>query len=110
MFLTAVLRADTHLTVVVGEGTEVVSGNLDSTFASPASPGEIVRKFKIRGNNPTLRASAVVRGAGMIAETHGQYPAEKKSAVRSNETVMAPLPAPIEVEGTVVDHGVEVRP
>ncbi len=102
------VHADTHLTIVPGEGTELLDGMGEMTFASPEQAGVVVKKIRIGGPNPSIEVSASVMGAGFAAETHGHFPPAK--VTQRNEVVLQPLPAPIEVEGAVIDSGVEVRP
>ncbi|MBO4350645.1 MAG: hypothetical protein J6A01_06865 [Proteobacteria bacterium] len=102
------VHADTHLKIVPGEGTELLEGAAEMTFASPQQAGVVVKKVRIGGTNPSIEVLASVMGVGFAAETHGHFPPAK--VTQRNEVALQPLPAPIEVEGAVIDSGVEVRP
>lgn len=102
------IHADTLLKIVPGEGTVLLDGAEELVFASPQQEGVVVKKIRIGGTNPSIEVSATVRGNGFAAEAHGHFPPQK--VTQHKEVDLQPLPAPIEVEGAIIDSGVEVRP
>lgn len=102
------VHADTRIIVVPGDGTRLIRGNAEETVASPQQPGVVVRTIRIGGENPSVLVTAVVQDAGFSAETHAAFPPPK--VPHRQDVALTPLPAPIEVEGSVIESGVEVRP
>lgn len=87
----------------------------ESVVTLPAGERGTVRQhtFELEGEAVSAKIRASFFEAGMGAEVHESWPAERSAQVRGAQEkgdIMEALPAPIEVDGVQIFRGVEVRP
>ena len=97
------------LTIDPAGDTEVVGIPIVSRLPTPTAEGDYVKTFRLRGTVPAIRATIQFESDGLAVEMHESYPPEVQR-YRNEDEHLAPLPAPIEVEGEILDMGVHVEP
>ncbi|MBQ9816438.1 MAG: hypothetical protein IJM59_03070 [Proteobacteria bacterium] len=105
------LEAAPVLELIPGENTEVLDIPLVEDQAIPEDPCSVTKQFRLKGENPTLKAVLSLKGTGGAAGVQAVYPPKKNPVTRINSLPSeVPLPAPIEVEGVQVESGIQVHP
>ncbi len=118
---------NTRITATVTYRAQLTAGAVLSIEAEPpagiigaaeielpaGAPGdEISKQFIVTGDNPQVRARVQYIADGFGAEMRESYPqtnAQKRAAPREPDP-FKPLPAPINVDGQIITHGIEVTP
>lgn len=119
--------SNTRITATVTYRAQLAAGAILSIEAEPpagiigaseielpaGAPGdEISKEFIVTGENPQIQARVQYIADGFGAEMHESYPktnAQKRAAARE-AAPFKPLPAPINVDGQIITHGIEVTP
>ena len=66
-----------------------------------------VRNLELRGEHPAVNVKVVINGDGFAMSVSATWP-EKQTPQQHDGMIRGELPAPIEINGVMVDRGVEV--
>lgn len=89
-----------------------VIGSPQVSLKTGAKNTEIAKEFIVTGKNPEVEAVVRYETNGFAAEIRESYPTTyaKKRALEPAKDSRSPLPAPIDIDGQAITHGVEVKP
>ena len=91
------------------ENTILAEGLPDVSLDKPIKGQKTAKTFRLRGASPAAEVTVSLQDEGFGLEVHEAYPPQiEKNAV--SPEIRHPLPAPIEVDGTIIQSGVEVTP
>lgn len=89
--------------------TELVESVADISLEKPAKGQRAVRTFRLRGTAPAADVTVSITDEGFGLEVHESYPPRPEPQALPPDNIR-PLPAPIEIDGNVIENGVEVTP
>lgn len=89
--------------------TELTEGAPDLNLENPVRGQRAVRTFRLRGSAPAADVTVSITDEGFGLEVHESYPPRIAPQALPAD-ITRPLPAPIEIDGNVIEHGVEVTP
>ena len=101
------LLGDAVMIVEPEDGTQTNYDGNDEPLPELSKGQVAMRHLVLRGAHPAVGVKVVIKGDGFALMTQASWP-EKQAPQQLGEDVMQALPAPIEINGVMVDRGVEV--
>ena len=101
------LNCQSLLKIIPNNGAETNFGTDEVELTELRTGAEAVRTVVLKGERPGMEVEVRLVGEGFAMMAKESWP-EKAETQRIHEDIRQKLPAPIEVNGVMVDRGVEV--
>lgn len=95
--------------VIKPHGDTIVNQPLEQTLDIPKEIGIVTKEIRLTGTRPGIDVSLSLTDAGFGIEVHESWPPKPELRGKKPREPLMHLPAPVEIEGNVITHGVEVK-